>query len=68
MSKIGERYSGNIYYFHIIVATVLERAYSLLGLREVYWSFGSVFVFFVSWALAWVIVRLQERLGIRILR
>ena len=68
MSKIGERYSGNIYYFHIIVATVLAQGFSLLGLREVYRSFGSVFVFFASWALAWVIVRLQERLGIRILR
>ena len=67
-AKIGERYSGNIYYFHIAVATVITRVLFPLGLSDFYHLWGSLLVFLGSWAVAWVIVRLQDRIGIRILR
>ena len=68
VAKIGERYSGNIYYFHIAVATVITRVLFPLGLSDFYHLWGSLLVFLGSWAVAWVIVRLQDRIGIRILR
>ena len=67
-AKIGERYSGNIYYFHIAVATVITRVLFPLGLSDFYHLWGALLVFLGSWAVAWVIVRLQDRIGIRILR
>ena len=65
---IGAKYSGNIYYFHIAVATVITRVLFPLGLSDFYHLWGSLLVFLGSWAVAWVIVRLQDRIGIRILR
>lgn len=68
VATIGEKYSGNIYYFHIAVATVITRLLYPLGLQPFYMLFGSLLVFLASGALAWVIVRIQERVGFKLLR
>ena len=66
--RIGSKYSGNIYYFHIAVATIVEKAFTLSGGFELYHLLGSVFVFLATLPVAYVIVRVQERLGWQVLR
>lgn len=68
LATIGAKYSGNIYYFHIAVATVLTHLLYPFGLQPFYMLFGSLLVFLASWLLSWGIVRIQERIGIRLLR
>lgn len=68
METIGAKYSGNIYYFHIAVATLIERLLSALGLGEVYALLGSVFVFIGSLIVASIIVRVQDKVGIHLLK
>ena len=68
METIGAKYSGNIYYFHIAVATLIERLLSALGLSEVYALLGSVFVFIGSLIVALIIVRVQDKVGIHLLK
>ena len=68
METIGAKYSGNIYYFHIAVATLSERLLSALGLVEVYALLGSVFVFIGSLIVALIIVRVQDKVGIHLLK
>ena len=64
---IGAKYSGNIYYFHIAVATIISKALYTAGMGPVYEQLGSALVFVGSIAVAYVIVRLQDKLGSHIL-
>ena len=68
IETIGAKYSGNIYYFHIAVATLIEHLLSALGLGEVYALLGSVFVFIGSLIVASIIVRVQDKVGIHLLK
>ena len=65
---IGAKYSGNIYYFHIAVATIISKALYAAGMGPVYEQLGSALVFAGSIAVAYVIVRLQDKIGIHILK
>ena len=65
---IGAKYSGNIYYFHIAVATIISKALYATGMGPVYEQLGSALVFVGSIAVAYVIVRLQDKIGIHILK
>ena len=65
---IGAKYSGNIYYFHIAVATIISKALYTAGIGSVYEQLGSALVFVGSIAVAYVIVRLQDKIGIHILK
>ena len=65
---IGAKYSGNIYYFHIAVATIISKALYTAGMGPVYEQLGSALVFVGSIAVAYVIVRLQDKIGIHILK
>ena len=65
---IGAKYSGNIYYFHIAVATIISKALYAAGMGPVYEQLGSALVFVGSIAVAYVIVRLQDKIGIHILK
>ena len=68
METIGAKYSGNIYYFHIAVATLIVRLLSALGLGEVYAQLGSIFVFIGSLIVSSIIVRVQDKVGIHLLK
>ena len=65
---IGAKYSGNIYYFHIAVATIISKALYAAGMGPVYEQLGSALVFAGSIAVAYVIVHLQDKIGIHILK
>ena len=65
---VGAKYSGNIYYFHIAVATIISKALYAAGMGPVYEQLGSALVFVGSIAVAYVIVRLQDKIGIHILK
>ena len=65
---VGAKYSGNIYYFHIAVATVIAPIFIKLGAGSFYMQTGAIWVFAASLLLAFVIVKLQDRLGIHILQ
>lgn len=65
---IGAKYSGNIYYFHIAVATIVSKVLYAAGMGPVYEQLGSALVFVGSIAVAYVIVRLQDKIGIHILK
>lgn len=65
---IGAKYSGNIYYFHIAVATIISKALYAAGMGPVYEQLGSALVFAGSIAVAYVIVRIQDKIGIHILK
>ena len=65
---IGAKYSGNIYYFHIAVATIISKALYAAGMGPVYEQLGSALVFVGSIAVAYVIVRLQDKIGVHILK
>lgn len=65
---VGAKYSGNIYYFHIAVATVIAPIFVKLGAGPFYMQTGAIWVFAASLLLAFVIVKLQDRLGIHILQ
>ena len=65
---IGAKYSGNIYYFHIAVATIISKVLSAAGMGPVYEQLGSALVFIGSIAVAYVIVRVQDKIGIHILK
>jgi len=65
---IGAKYSGNIYYFHIAVATIISKVLSAAGMGPVYEQLGSALVFVGSIAVAYVIVRLQDKIGVHILK
>ena len=65
---IGAKYSGNIYYFHIAVATIISKVLYAAGMGPVYEQLGSALVFVGSIAVAYVIVRLQDKIGIHILK
>lgn len=65
---IGAKYSGNIYYFHIAVATIISKALYAAGMGPVYEQLGSALVFVGSIAVAYVIVRIQDKIGIHILK
>ena len=66
---VGAKYSGNIYYFHIAVATVIAPIFiKTWGRGSFYMQTGAIWVFAASLLLAFVIVKLQDRLGIHILQ
>lgn len=65
---IGAKYSGNIYYFHIAVATIISKALYAAGMGPVYEQLGSALVFAGSIVVAYVIVRIQDKIGIHILK
>ena len=65
---IGAKYSGNIYYFHIAVATIISKVLYAAGMGPVYEQLGSALVFVGSIAVAYVIVRIQDKIGIHILK
>ncbi|KGN84853.1 hypothetical protein HQ41_03835 [Porphyromonas sp. COT-290 OH860] len=68
LSSIGKRYAGNIYYFHLIIAYGVSFCLSLMGLEDCYQSFGTLIVFVMSLGFAYLIVKVQNRLGLQILR
>ena len=65
---IGAKYSGNIYYFHIAMATIISKALYAAGMGPVYEQLGSALVFVGSIAVAYMIVRIQDKIGIHILK
>ena len=69
LETIGEKYSGNIYYFHIavIIGWKALNAHSPL-LSEIYEYGGAFIVFFISLGIAWLIVKLQDLIGYHVLK
>lgn len=65
---IGARYSGSIYYFHLLVVTVTARLLGSIGLDALYYWAGAPLVFVLTLVLCIPIIGLQDRLGYRILR
>ena len=65
---IGAKYSGNIYYFHIAVATIIEKGFSQMGIGPLYMQTGAIWVFAGSLLLAYILIKLQNQLGIHILQ
>ena len=69
LETIGEKYSGNIYYFHIavIIGWKALNAHSPL-LSEIYEYGGAFIVFFISLGVAWLVVKLQDLIGYHVLK
>ena len=69
LELIGAKYSGNIYYFHMVVILGWERLnphFPLLS--EVYKYGGALIVTLVSLGIAWVVVKVQDKIGYQVLR
>ena len=69
LDTIGEKYSGNIYYFHmaVIIGWKALNAHSPL-LSEIYEYGGAFIVFFISLGIAWLVVKLQDLIGYHVLK
>ena len=69
LETIGEKYSGNIYYFHIavIIGWKALNTHSPL-LSEIYEYGGAFIVFFISLGIAWLVVKLQDLIGYHVLK
>jgi len=69
LETIGEKYSGNIYYFHmaVIIGWKALNAHSPL-LSEIYEYGGAFIVFFISLGIAWLVVKLQDLIGYPVLK
>ena len=69
LETIGEKYSGNIYYFHmaVIIGWKALNAHSPL-LSEIYEYGGAFIVFFISLGIAWLVVKLQDLIGYHALK
>lgn len=69
LETIGEKYSGNIYYFHmaVIIGWKALNAHSPL-LSEIYEYDGAFIVFFISLGIAWLVVKLQDLIGYHVLK
>ena len=69
LETIGAKYSGNIYYFHmaVIIGWKALNPYSPL-LSKVYEYGGALVVFIISLGIAWVVVKVQDKIGYHILK
>ena len=69
LEMIGAKYSGNIYYFHMAVILLWKQLnpYSAL-LSEVYEYGGALIVFIISLGIAWVMVKVQDKIGYHVLK
>ena len=69
LETIGEKYSGNIYYFHmaVIIGWKALNAHSPL-LSEIYEYGGAFIVFFISLGIAWLVVKIQDLIGYHVLK
>lgn len=69
LETIGEKYSGNIYYFHmaVIIGWKALNAHSPL-LSEIYEYGGAFIVFFISLGIAWLVVKHQDLIGYHALK
>ena len=69
LEMIGAKYSGNIYYFHMAVILLWKQLnpYSAL-LSEVYEYGGVLIVFIISLGIAWVMVKMQDKIGYHVLK
>lgn len=66
---IGQRYSGNIYYWHMATITVGLKICMFLGLSlEQYRYISAPLGFIIALAVSMVIVKIQDRLGWNVLR
>lgn len=69
LETIGKKYSGNIYYFHMAVIIgwkALNPSYPMLEM--IYEKGGAFVVFFISLGIAYLVVKIQDRLGYHLLR
>lgn len=64
LSHCGKHLSGSIYYFHILMATLVHKA--LAPINGAYSLVGALGAFALSVVLAEVIYRLQRRVGVSI--
>ena len=69
LETIGEKYSGNIYYFHmaVIIGWKALNAHSQL-LSGIYEYGGAFIVFFISLGIACLVVKLQDLIGYHVLK
>ena len=65
ITRWGEIHSGNVYYFHMAIATVVSVLMSKMGLIAVYQMLGSVFVFFSSIAFSAFLLFVQSKIRIK---
>lgn len=66
---IGRKYAGNIYYFHWLVIYALRFFFDRLGVFDAYYQhIGFIYVFLITLLLAYLIVKIQDKLGWHILR
>lgn len=68
ITKIGKRYSGNIYYWHMIFVFALDQLSIRYGNGFFYQEFGVIYVFVLSLLFSIFIVWIQDKLNIRIFR
>ncbi len=66
LEMIGRRYSGEIYYWHMIFVFLFDSIVRLSGDILEYSNYGALYVFILSWMFAAVIVKVKERVGITI--
>lgn len=63
LERIGKEFSGNIYYWHGLFVFVFARV-PLPSYDEL----GTIYVFILSWIVAYVVVGLQNKLKVSVLR
>lgn len=67
LERIGLHHSGNIYYFHIMMATACIKLLGLLGLGGLYDPLGAVWAYVLTLLFSVVLRAVQSRLGLKIL-
>ena len=69
LEPIGKKYSGNIYYFHMAIILGWKALNeSSPALTSIYEQGGAFVVFFLSFGVAYLVVKLQDRLGYHLLK
>lgn len=68
ITTVGKRYSGNIYYWHMLMLTVGRYALRFIGYEAYFDDVAVLLSFGLSLILAIVIIKVQDKLNLNILR
>lgn len=68
LRRIGESYSGNIYYWHMVFVALLSKLSTHFDNAFYYQEFGVIYVFCLAWAFSYLVVWAQKKIGVNIFK
>lgn len=68
LTTVGQRYSGNIYYWHMLMLTVGRYGLRFIGYEAYFDDVAVLLSFSLSLILAIIIIKIQDKLNLNVLR